>query len=151
MTSPKVIVKYEEEEALFKDMQLVSLLQFFKEATGNTKSHEKSWLQVDEFDFLVENIKQLLHAVIMKKRSENIKRKISWLKKTLQKGNNANEYRSKVYYDDVKDLPVTCIVDKNNKMIEIVFNCNAESGRKHFYKFLKTLNLTSYIQDIWLF
>ena len=151
MTFPKLIVKCEEEEVLFEDMKLVSLLQFFKKETRNTRSREKAWLQVNEFDFLVENIKQLLHAVIIKKRSKNIKRKICWFKKTLQRGNNTNEYQSKNYYDDIKDLPVTCIVDKSKEMIEIVFNCNAESGRKHFYKFLKTLTLTSYVQDIWLF
>ena len=151
MTFPKLIVRYAEEEVLFDGMQLFSLLQFFKEETRNTRSHEKAWLQVDEFNFLVENMKQLLHTVIIKKRSENIKRKISWLKKTLQKGNSTNEYQSKVYYDDMKDLPVTCIVDKSKEMIEIIFNCDAESGRKHFHKFLKALTLTSYVQDIWLF
>ena len=107
MTFPKLIVRYAEEEVLFDGMQLFSLLQFFKEETRNMRSHEKAWLQVDEFNFLVENMKQLLHTVIIKKRSENIKRKLSWLKKTLQKGNNTNEYQSKVYYDDMKDSTFT--------------------------------------------
>ena len=80
MIFPKLILKYKEEEELFKDMQLVSLLQFFKEETGNTKSYQKTWLKVHKFNILVENIKQLQHTVNIKKRNKNLKQKISWLR-----------------------------------------------------------------------
>ena len=69
MTFPKLIVKYKEEERLFKEMQLVSLLQFIKEETGNRRSHKKAGLKVNEFNSLVENIKQLLYAAIIKKEA----------------------------------------------------------------------------------
>ena len=69
MTFPNLIVKYKEEERLFKEMQLVSLLQFLKEETGNRRSHKKAGLKVNEINFLVESIKQLLHTVVIKKEA----------------------------------------------------------------------------------